>query len=115
MGLTYRIGDPTNAIGTGGLTYDTKTRSVIAPGYRGEVFAVDATSSKWEGAFWSSSGASLYNELAALQADFGIQFNEVSQGLHQTDATRLPSLLMVLSNRLLSKVTQMRKSMVEGS
>jgi hypothetical protein len=103
MGMTYRLDDPTSAIGTGGLTYDTQTRSLIAPAYRGQVFAVDATSSKWEVAFWSSSGASFWNGLAALQADFVIQFNEVSHGLQQTDATRLPSLLMVLSSRFLSK------------
>jgi hypothetical protein len=94
VGLTYRLDDPTSAISTGGLTYDTQTRSLTASAYNGQVFAVDATSSKWAGAYWTSSGASFWNGLVTLQVDFRILFNEVCPCLQLSAAA---GLLLVLT------------------
>jgi hypothetical protein len=72
-----RIGDAGAAVGTGSVPYDAARRVAILSPYDYQQWANDATNSTWQGFFWTSSGAALFNFVTSVRLEYHLFFNEV--------------------------------------
>eukprot|EP00884_Botryococcus_braunii_P005143 jgi/Botrbrau1/1462/Bobra.178_3s0019.2 len=71
-----RIGDTTSVISTGGVPYDTRSRTALVSPYAKQQWGYDAINSTWKGFFWSASGPALFKFVLTFHLDYHLVFNE---------------------------------------
>lgn len=72
-----RLGEQTLAIGTRGGNFHAKSRQGLVSTYAYQQWGYDASSSTWQGTYWTASGAALFNAFLSLGMEDQILFNEV--------------------------------------
>eukprot|EP00884_Botryococcus_braunii_P005132 jgi/Botrbrau1/1461/Bobra.178_3s0019.1 len=70
------IGDTTSVISTGGVPYDTRSRTALVSPYAKQQWGYDAINSTWKGFFWSASGPALFKFVLTFHLDYHLVFNE---------------------------------------
>eukprot|EP00884_Botryococcus_braunii_P005087 jgi/Botrbrau1/1457/Bobra.178_3s0015.1 len=73
---THGLGEQTLAIGTRGDVFDSKSRRGVVSTFANQQWGYVASSSTWEGSYWTASGAALFNAFLWFGFEDHVLFNE---------------------------------------